>query len=65
MKIEVVYRRFRRDCKYGHKLVISKEYKNLMKKLKFNERTIFIHSICWDGKEWRDGTWYDKINIET
>lgn len=65
MKIEVVHRRIR-TYRGKRILIVSKEYKRVMKKLKNLEIKTFDHIICSQiGDFGCDGNWYDKIKIET
>jgi len=66
-KITVPYRRYRyqgkRTAFNGFELVVTKEYKRLMKLIKKYDNIKFVHEIVATDN-WRDGTWYDKVTVE-
>ena len=65
-KITVPYRRYRYVSQAPGKfeLVISKEYKKLMKMIQKFDNVEFVHEIVANSKWWCDGAWYDKVTVE-
>jgi hypothetical protein len=61
-KLTVVHRKWRRNP-LG--LVVTKEYKRVMKLLDFDKKIIFKHKIVWKRVMYRrDGDPYDVVEIK-